>query len=111
LEDFTGGLIEHFELAEMSEAQLLAILVRGFQMGSFFGCSIDVHKKSILNLNVFPQADPDVTEARLENGLVRGHAYSITALKVLTAVGRYGKQVVILRVRNPWGEHEWNGPW
>ena len=44
LEDFTGGLIEHFELAEMSEEQLLAILVRGFQMGSFFGCSIDVNK-------------------------------------------------------------------
>lgn len=43
LEDFTGGLIEHFELAELSREQLLAVLVRGFQMGSFFGCSIDVN--------------------------------------------------------------------
>lgn len=78
----------------MSREQLLAILVRGFQMGSFFGCSID--------------ADPDVTEAQLENGLVQGHAYSITALQ--TVHGRNG-ETVLLRVRNPWGEHEWNGAW
>ncbi|KAL3120633.1 hypothetical protein niasHT_007925 [Heterodera trifolii] len=91
LEDFTGGLIEHFELAEMSREQLLAVLVRGFQMGSFFGCSID--------------ADPSKMEAKLDNGLVMGHAYSITAIQSLH------DDVVLLRVRNPWGQHEWNGRW
>uniref|UniRef100_A0A7E4URJ0 Calpain catalytic domain-containing protein n=1 Tax=Panagrellus redivivus TaxID=6233 RepID=A0A7E4URJ0_PANRE len=95
LEDFTGGLIEYFDIKEVPKEHLLAVLVRGFQMGSLFGCSID--------------ADPNVTEARMSNGLVRGHAYSITALQ--TVNGPYG-QTVILRIRNPWGnDQEWNGPW
>lgn len=46
-----------------------------------------------------------MTEARLDNGLVMGHAYSLTALHAL------GDHCVLLRVRNPWGEHEWNGRW
>ena len=29
------------------------------------------------------EADPDVTEAKMDNGLIRGHAYSIT--KVIKA--------------------------
>ncbi|KAK0400113.1 hypothetical protein QR680_003363 [Steinernema hermaphroditum] len=98
LEDFTGGLIEYYDLHEknsMPKTQLLATMVRGFQMGSMFGCSID--------------ADPNVTEARQSNGLVKGHAYSITALH--TVHGPYG-EVALLRIRNPWGnEQEWNGPW
>jgi calpain len=93
LEDFTGGLIEYFEVKEISKEQLLAVLVRGFQMGSLFGCSID--------------ADPNVTEARMETGLVRGHAYSVTALQ--TIHGPHG-ETLLLRIRNPWGnEQEWNG--
>ena len=36
-------------------------------------------------------------------GLITGHAYSI--LKMV--VTKCGKQFV--QVRNPWGEHEWNG--
>uniref|UniRef100_A0A915CYD2 Calpain catalytic domain-containing protein n=1 Tax=Ditylenchus dipsaci TaxID=166011 RepID=A0A915CYD2_9BILA len=95
LEDFSGGLIEYFDLHEAPREHLLALLVRGFQMGSLFGCSID--------------ADSQVTEARLENGLVRGHAYSITALQ--TVEGPHG-ETVLLRIRNPWGnDQEWNGPW
>ncbi|KAI1714548.1 calpain family cysteine protease domain-containing protein [Ditylenchus destructor] len=95
LEDFSGGLIEYFDLHEAPKEQLLALLVRGFQMGSLFGCSID--------------ADPQETEARLDNGLVRGHAYSITALQ--TVNGPHG-ETVLLRIRNPWGnEQEWNGAW
>lgn len=43
LEDFTGGLIEYYNLHEVAQEQSLALLVRGFQMGSMFGCSIDVN--------------------------------------------------------------------
>ncbi|EGT56151.1 CBN-CLP-7 protein [Caenorhabditis brenneri] len=95
LEDFTGGLTEFFDLEKADKSTTLAMLVRGMQMGSLFGCSID--------------ADENVKEAQLTNGLVRGHAYSITAIQT---VNTYGGQIPLLRIRNPWGNSkEWNGPW
>ncbi|CAJ0930790.1 unnamed protein product, partial [Mesorhabditis belari] len=95
LEDFTGGLTEHLELQKIDKATLLALLVRGFQMGSMFCCSLE--------------ADPYNFEAQLPNGLIRGHAYSITAVQqVSTTRG----DVLLLRIRNPWGNNkEWYGPW
>ncbi|KHN87742.1 Calpain clp-1 [Toxocara canis] len=95
LEDFTGGLIEHYDLRECPKEALLALMIRAFQMGSMFGCAID--------------ADPSIKEAVQPNGLVRGHAYSVTALQKIN--GPYG-ETVILRIRNPWGnDTEWNGAW
>ena len=47
-------------------------------------------------------------EAKLSSGLVKGHAYSITGA---TRVEVRGKVVKLLRIRNPWGEKEWNGDW
>ncbi|CAI2349911.1 unnamed protein product [Caenorhabditis sp. 36 PRJEB53466] len=96
LEDFTGGLTEFFDLTKADKATTLAMLVRGMQMGSLFGCSID--------------ADENVKEAQLTNGLVRGHAYSITAIQTVNTY--YQGQVPLLRIRNPWGNSkEWNGAW
>jgi len=44
------------------------------------------------------------------DGLIRGHAYSLT--KVVTASTLDGLEVRLVRIRNPWGnEVEWNGPW
>lgn len=94
MEDFTGGLVEYLETQKVPKEQLLAILVRGLQMGSLFGCSIG--------------ADPHETEAKTSVGLVRGHAYSITGLQ--TVHGPHG-ETVLLRIRNPWGTTEWNGAW
>ncbi|XP_003366254.1 calpain clp-1, partial [Trichinella spiralis] len=54
-------------------------------------------------------ADPNIWEARLPNGLVKGHAYSITGVKNDT---NYGEKVALVRMRNPWGSaQEWNGAW
>ncbi|KAL1526665.1 hypothetical protein AB1Y20_015369 [Prymnesium parvum] len=38
------------------------------------------------------------------NGLLRGHAYGLEQLKEVA-----GRR--LLRLRNPWGRGEWNGPW
>lgn len=54
-------------------------------------------------------ADPSVKEAKLPNGLVRGHAYAITAVVTLNVNGQYAR---LVRLRNPWGNDvEWNGRW
>lgn len=48
-------------------------------------------------------------EEKTRDGLVRGHAYSITGVQHI----RPRNTVVhLVRVRNPWGDHyEWNGAW
>jgi len=46
---------------------------------------------------------------RTEDGLIRGHAYSITKVVEVEA-----DEVVhsLIRIRNPWGnDAEWVGPW
>ncbi|KFD48822.1 hypothetical protein M513_10306, partial [Trichuris suis] len=95
LEDFTGGLTELIDLTEAPK-NAMAMVFRAFELGSLMGCSID--------------ADPNVWEARMPNGLVKGHAYSITGAKQVETLD--GERVPLLRIRNPWGsEQEWNGPW
>ena len=53
-------------------------------------------------------ASRDEVEAKLDNGLIKGHAYSVTGANVLTVKG---KEIKLIRIRNPWGQKEWNGDW
>lgn len=55
-------------------------------------------------------------EVRLACGLVKGHAYAITDVrKVRLGHGLLAffksEKLDMIRLRNPWGEREWNGPW
>ena len=51
-------------------------------------------------------------EAKLDNGLIKGHAYSVTAVRMLKLSRFGGAKMCLVRIRNPWGnEHEWNGAW
>lgn len=52
----TGGLTEFYDLQQPPE-NLMQLMIRGFELGSLFGCSVE--------------ADPNVHEARLPNGLVK----------------------------------------
>lgn len=83
LEDMTGGLTEFIDLANPPQ-NLMEMMMRGVEMGSLFGCSIE--------------ADPNIWEARLSNGLIKGHAYSITGMRIVD--GPQG-QTPLIRIRNP----------
>lgn len=90
----TGGLTEFIDIND-PPSNLMELMIRGVEMGSLFGCSIE--------------ADPYKWEARLSNGLIKGHAYSITGMRIVN--GPRGPTPLI-RIRNPWGnEQEWNGAW
>ena len=66
---------------------------------------------------VFVQlSEGDSPEAVLDCGLVKGHAYCMTDIRKLDishGMMKYFKKqkVFMVRLRNPWGEKEWNGPW
>lgn len=53
---------------------------------------------------------PDGNEEKhTELGLVVGHAYGLIAATTVT--DKFGEEVKILKLRNPWGSFEWNGAW
>uniref|UniRef100_A0A674F5D7 Calpain 9 n=1 Tax=Salmo trutta TaxID=8032 RepID=A0A674F5D7_SALTR len=88
MEDFTGGVGETYE-TKSAPTDLFNIMKKAYDRGSMMGCSID-------------------SEAQTASGLVKGHAYSITGLE---EVNYRGKKVKLIRIRNPWGQVEWNGAW
>jgi calpain, invertebrate len=98
LEDFTGGLCEVITLKDWQESKSVdhfEQMLRYVKMSSLMGCSID--------------AEDDEVEEALPNGLLMGHAYTITDVREIPVKGQT-KQLV--RVRNPWGDStEWNGAW
>uniref|UniRef100_A0A4W3J9U4 Calpain-3 n=1 Tax=Callorhinchus milii TaxID=7868 RepID=A0A4W3J9U4_CALMI len=51
---------------------------------------------------------PVLFETRTASGLVKGHAYSVTGLEEVTYKNQ---KIKIVRLRNPWGQVEWTGPW
>uniref|UniRef100_A0A8C9VVN6 Calpain 8 n=1 Tax=Scleropages formosus TaxID=113540 RepID=A0A8C9VVN6_SCLFO len=89
-EDFTGGISEMYELRK-APPYLFKIIQKALGLGSLLGCSIDVS-----------------TEAVTSQKLVKGHAYSITGAE---EVHVHGRVVQLVRIRNPWGQVEWTGPW
>ncbi|KAM4611413.1 calpain-9 [Polymixia lowei] len=94
MEDFTGGVGEMYD-TKGAPANLFNIMKKALDRGSMLGCSI----------NITSSAE---SEAQTTSGLVKGHAYSITGLE---EVNYRGQKVKLIRIRNPWGQVEWNGPW
>ncbi|KAK4300804.1 hypothetical protein Pmani_027019 [Petrolisthes manimaculis] len=98
MEDFTGGVSEIFDLTK-APPNLFNIMLKAYQRGSLMGCSLE--------------PDPNEVEAKCDNGLIRGHAYSITRVKYCEIeTPRVSGKIPLVRIRNPWGnEAEWLGAW
>ncbi|XP_067353133.1 calpain-2 catalytic subunit-like isoform X1 [Channa argus] len=93
-EDFTGGISESYDLKE-APPFLFNIMRKALQLGSLLSCDISI------------SSDKEV-EKVTDQKLVKGHAYSITAVE---QVHYCGSLVELLRIRNPWGYREWTGAW
>lgn len=95
--DFTGGIIEMYEMPEAPK-DLYQILERSFKNNSMMSASL--------------QPDPHEVEAVTPQGLIKGHAYSITKVQAVDiATTRLTGKIQLIRLRNPWGDgSEWNGP-
>ena len=87
----TGGIQESFTISNMQTQKqkdlMWDILVKSRQHKSLIGASIN--------------PNPRIKEACLSNGLVMGHAYTITKIALIE---QFGKEVKLIRVRNPWGK-------
>ncbi|KAK5853818.1 hypothetical protein PBY51_014942 [Eleginops maclovinus] len=93
-EDFTGGIAEVYSLNK-APPNLFQIIKKALGLGSLLGCSIDI-------------TNSYETEAVTAFKLVKGHAYSVTGAE---EVHYRGRQVQLVRIRNPWGQVEWTGSW
>nr|CDS23506.1 calpain [Echinococcus granulosus] len=93
MEDMTGGLVESLDLKKVPGPEFYSDVHKYLKRCCLMGCSIT--SKEI--------------EAKLNNGLIAGHAYSVNDLEDVTYKG---SKVHLLRVRNPWGNnYEWKGDW
>lgn len=93
-EDFTGGIAEVHELPKAGP-NLFKTIQKALSWGSLLGCSIDITSSSD-------------SEAITSQKLVKGHAYSVTGAEEVEYKGDLTK---LIRIRNPWGQVEWTGPW
>ncbi|XP_009944194.1 PREDICTED: calpain-9 isoform X2 [Leptosomus discolor] len=94
MEDFTGGVGEMYDVKKAPD-NFYEILEKALKRCSMVGCSIDTSSAA-------------ESEAKTPFGLIKGHAYSVTGIDKVSYLGR---QVQLIRIRNPWGQVEWNGPW
>ncbi|XP_069026015.1 calpain-5 isoform X1 [Embiotoca jacksoni] len=104
--DFTGGVSEPLGLDRE------ALSLRGDQRRAFFQTLAQVHeRKSLITCSIRP-AEGETVESVLDCGLVRGHAYGITAVRKVRLLKTGGtSRLFMVRMRNPWGTTDWTGAW
>lgn len=93
LVDFTGGVHMCVDLSN-PPPNLWDLMLRAGKSKSLMGCGT-------------PQGETSANTV-LPNGLVQGHAYTVTGVKQLVSRGTV---VNLVRLWNPWGRGEWNGNW
>uniref|UniRef100_A0A182IJU8 Calpain n=1 Tax=Anopheles atroparvus TaxID=41427 RepID=A0A182IJU8_ANOAO len=103
MEDFTGGVTESYDLKDAPD-NLYEIIQKGLDAYAMFSCGMD---------NKPNESGETESENSTPEGLITGHAYSITKAQVVDIeTPKFQGKVQLLRVRNPWGnDKEWNGAW
>ena len=98
MEDFTGGVQEVVDIArQRTEQDLFSLVNKAMLRSCLVSCSIRTNSN-------------EQVETKLDNGLIAGHAYTVTDARRVH-LRRHGT-LDMVRVRNPWGnEREWKGDW
>ncbi|XP_062824207.1 calpain-3 [Anolis carolinensis] len=137
MEDFTGGVTEFYEIKDAPK-DIYKIMKHAIERGSLMASSIEddagiiygtpttniglLINRMLNNMNFKTENDstppveekisqaiaPVVFERRMANGLVLSHAYSVTGVEEITFKR---EKLKLIRLRNPWGQVEWNGAW
>ncbi|XP_078504356.1 calpain-13-like [Lissotriton helveticus] len=93
LVDFTGGAHNQFSLQNPAP-DLGDIVLAAAKSGALAGCTTP--------------GDQIVGNVEVENGLVKGHAYTVTCARQVPYKNRMED---LVQIWNPWGQGEWNGAW
>uniref|UniRef100_A0A8B9HQ00 Calpain 5 n=1 Tax=Astyanax mexicanus TaxID=7994 RepID=A0A8B9HQ00_ASTMX len=110
LVDFTGGVSEPLSLDRE------ALTEHADQRRVLFQTLAKAHsRKALITCSIRP-ADGEHVESVLDCGLVKGHAYGITAVRKIrigeSLLGICGaSRIYMVRMRNPWGTTDWTGAW
>uniref|UniRef100_A0A8C6WW02 Si:dkey-19b23.13 n=1 Tax=Neogobius melanostomus TaxID=47308 RepID=A0A8C6WW02_9GOBI len=107
--DFTGGVSEPLSLDRE------ALSLHSDQRRALFQTLAKAHERKALITCFIRPAEGELVESVMECGLVRGHAYGITAVKKVLVperpcTGRMSR-LLMVRMRNPWGTTDWTGAW
>jgi len=110
LVDFTGGVCESTNLQETGFSE-----DEDGRLAYFKTMQKAMGERSLIGASISVKNNEDM-ERRTETGLIMGHAYGVTAIKkITTGEGLFNlfnrEHLYLIRLRNPWGHKEWNGPW
>ncbi|XP_056297841.1 calpain-12 [Pseudoliparis swirei] len=95
MEDFTGGIAYSLQISSRTPRVLWRCLTAALSRGSLLSCFIQASSYREVG---------KVTG----DGLVKGHAYAITDTDKVT---KASDEILLLKLRNPWGFIEYRGPW
>ncbi|XP_008280745.1 calpain-12 [Stegastes partitus] len=95
MEDFTGGIAYSLSVSSRTPRVLWRCLTAALSRGSLLSCFIEASSYRDIG---------KVTG----DGLIKGHAYAITDTD---KVKKASDEILLLRLRNPWGFVEYKGPW
>ncbi|XP_040205670.1 calpain-10 isoform X1 [Rana temporaria] len=92
LVDLTGGLVERWSLEDVEDSAQKKMLCRMLDLKDrcAISCSVLHSKEGAGDLGEF-------------------HAFTITDIKA--GVTKYGHELILLCVHNPWGRSRWSGAW
>lgn len=131
--DFTGGVSEPLSLDREAlclrsdeRRTLFQTLAKAHERKALVTCSIRVRfcpipepsgeSRAVKVVATSQPAEGETVESVLGCGLVRGHAYGVTAVKKVWPGHRPGQtggvaRLFMVRMRNPWGTADWTGAW